>query len=227
MKRFIIAVLCVLAILGVGLTIYLCVSSTATFKESEEMKKVRTMQAVEADVATEKIQLDYESVCEMINRQIDTEEKLILLTESGLCTTSHDRTPKNSWWSDWLVNSSIELKMNYRAIISIPTDSIYCKITGNDIKIFYDYDAIKVEAVEFSSIIPITTRSMCGKQYTPSEVAALILLSRDEIVEMVNNNEEVLKQAENNLKDSISTKIQDLTGHTISVERIELDTILE
>lgn len=151
--------------------------------------------------------------------ELNNNVALTLLRTSGKITLSHDKTPENNGWTEWLFNSDIKVYATYNTTFSIETSSINSTIADDaTIIISYDEDDIKLSSIDITDFSTSNNKSIFGSSYKPSEVAAFEQIARDSILEKT-SSEDNLKQASSNLKNYISTLAQKLNVNVKVVEK--------
>lgn len=149
---------------------------------------------------------------------INNDVALTVLRTSGKITLSHDKTPENNQWLEWLINSDIKVYAEYETAFTIETNLIKTSINEEDgtVTIAYDPDDIKLSFVDIKEISTSNNKSIFGSSYTPSQVAALENIAHDDI-EKYTNSDANKRQASRNLEMYFSTMSYNY-GVTIKVE---------
>ncbi len=131
---------------------------------------------------------------------INNDIAITLLRLEGHLTLSHDKTPQNNKFTEWLINSDIKVYADFTTAYTIETKLIDLKV-GDDavITISYDTDDIILSLIDVHNYRTSTNKSVFGSAYTPSQVAAFEAIARDKVYEST-NNENSLKQAQLNLE---------------------------
>lgn len=137
---------------------------------------------------------------------INNDVALTILRTSGKITLSHDKTPENNQWLEWLINSDIKVYAEYETAFTIETNMIKTSIDEESgvVKITYDPDDIKLSFVDIKDISTSNNKSIFGNSYTPSQVTALENIARDDI-EKYTNSDSNKRQAARNLEMYFST----------------------
>lgn len=131
-------------------------------------------------------------------KSISRETQIILLKVNGSYEVTHDRTPENNSYSEWLNNSDITIKLDYHTVFSINTKDIKFNITPEgSVEISYDERDINITAIDVSNVVPHSKVSMFGKKYTPVEVISLESIAKKEIQNISYNNDNILLSSEN------------------------------
>ena len=169
------------------------------YKNKEVNDLQREIQAQnDADLQKELLDRQLENAKNYVN-EINNNVALTVLRTSGKITLSHDKTPQNNKWTEWLFNSDIKVYANYKTAFTIETDKIKSEI-GEDGTVTLTYDPRDIE-LSFIDITDFTTsanKSIFGSSYSPEQVAAFESIARDNIQEKTNNKTNQ-KQAESNL----------------------------
>lgn len=169
------------------------------YKNKEVNDLQREIQAQnDADLQKELLDRQIENAKNYVN-EINNNVALTVLRTSGKITLSHDKTPQNNKWTEWLFNSDIKVYANYKTAFTIETDKIKSEI-GEDGTVTLTYDPRDIE-LSFIDITDFTTsanKSIFGSSYSPEQVAAFESIARDNIQEKTNNKTNQ-KQAESNL----------------------------
>ena len=132
---------------------------------------------------------------------INNNVALTILRTSGKITLSHDKTPENNQWIEWLINSDIKVYAQYETAFTIETNLIKTSINESDgtVTIIYNPDNIILSFVDIKDISTSNNKSIFGSSYTPSQVAALENMARTDI-EKYTNSDTNKKQAARNLE---------------------------
>lgn len=110
--------------------------------------------------------------------------KLVIMENEGSFTISHDKTPENDPLKEWLINSELELSLNYKASYAIDTSTLFFTTSDTSkVTVFYQPSNIKVDGIEITSIIATEKSSVFGKKYTPQESASLEIIAKEKIRE--------------------------------------------
>jgi|GEM_PF-1540511 len=160
-------------------------------------------------------------------KSISNEIEIIVLKEDGEHTIKHDRTPQNKWYSEWINNAEITIKLDYRTIFSIKTKDIDFTVTPNGTVIVkYDSSQIVISAIDISNVIPDQTVSAFGSKYKPTEVAALEGIAKEEVRVLSYNEKNILK-ASTNLKLYITDMATKFGIEDISIIEITKDIYID
>lgn len=112
---------------------------------------------------------------------IKAQEVISLLKVQGSIEVSNDKTPDNNPWTDWLINSQISVNVQYTSYFSLDVKNVDFSIQKSSITVQYKKEDIFISAVNVDKLIPSEKRSILGKQYTPDETSALILLATQKV----------------------------------------------
>ena len=186
------------------------------YKNKEVNDLQREVQAQnDADLQKELLDRQIENAQNYVN-EINNNVALTVLRTSGKITLSHDKTPQNNKWTEWLFNSDIKVYANYKTAFTIETDKIKSEI-GEDGTVTLTYDPRDIE-LSFIDITDFTTsanKSIFGSSYSPEQVAAFESIARDNIQEKTNNKTNQ-KQAESNLLNYLNS-LADSYGIKINI----------
>lgn len=186
------------------------------YKNKEVNDLQREVQAQnDADLQKELLDRQIENAKNYVN-EINNNVALTVLRTSGKITLSHDKTPQNNKWTEWLFNSDIKVYANYKTAFTIETDKIKSEI-GEDGTVTLTYDPRDIE-LSFIDITDFTTsanKSIFGSSYSPEQVAAFESIARDNIQEKTNNKTNQ-KQAESNLLNYLNS-LADSYGIKINI----------
>ena len=147
-----------------------------------------------------------ENLVETINNDI----AITVLRTSGKITLSHDKTPANNAWTEWLFNSDIKVYADYNTAFTIETSKIQASIS-DDATVTITFDPRDIE-LSFIDIIDFTTsenKSVFGSSYNPEQVAAFERIARESIQEKTDSDTNRL-QAKINLESYFATLANDL-----------------
>ena len=135
---------------------------------------------------------------------INNNVALTLLRTSGKITLSHDKTPQNNAWTEWLFNSDIKVYANYTTAFTIECNNITTKIDENaNVLISYNSSDINLSSIDITDISSSENKSIFGSIYTPDQTLALEQIARDRIFEN-SNNEKNISQAKINLENFLN-----------------------
>ncbi|MDD2627363.1 MAG: hypothetical protein PHR25_05645 [Clostridia bacterium] len=137
-------------------------------------------------------------------KELNEETEIILLEEKGEMILTHNKR-QNKDNLDWLIGSSITIKVVYNSIFSIKTDLLSFQLDSNGIlNVEYELRDIKLKSIENYEITPVDLKGLFGKAYMPSEVAALVLISNDRIRTELENDYNIKKRSEASLNDYLN-----------------------
>lgn len=186
------------------------------YKNKEVNDLQREVQAQnDADLQKELLDRQIENAKNYVS-EINNNVALTVLRTSGKVTLSHDKTPQNNKWTEWLFNSDIKVYANYKTAFTIETNKIKSEI-GEDGTVTLTYDPRDIE-LSFIDITDFTTsanKSIFGSSYSPEQVAAFESIARDNIQEKTNNKTNQ-KQAESNLLNYLNS-LADSYGIKINI----------
>ena len=175
------------------------------YKNQEVNELKREIQAQDnADLQKELLDKQVENAKNYV-KEVDNNVALTILRTSGKITLSHDKTPANNKWTEWLFNSDIKVYADYKTAFTIETKLIQSQIDQNG-TVTLTYDPRDIE-LSFIDIIDFTTsenKSIFGSSYKPDQVAAFESIAREKIQEKT-NNETNKKQAKLNLENYLKS----------------------
>lgn len=186
------------------------------YKNKEVNDLQREVQAQnDADLQKELLDRQIENAKNYVN-EINNNVALTVLRTSGKITLSHDKTPQNNKWTEWLFNSDIKVYANYKTAFTIETDKIKSEI-GEDgnVTITYDPRDIELSFIDITDFTTSANKSIFGSSYSPEQVAAFESIARDNIQEKTNNKTNQ-KQAESNLLNYLNS-LADSYGIKINI----------
>ena len=124
---------------------------------------------------------------------------------TGKITLSHDKTPENNGWTEWLFNSDIKVYADYNTAFTIEMNDIQTTINEDgSVTILYDERDIVLSYVDITDFTTSTNKSIFGSSYKPEQVAAFEQIARDNIIEKTDNEKNRL-QAKNNFETQLKT----------------------
>ena len=186
------------------------------YKNKEVNDLQREVQAQnDADLQKELLDRQIENAQNYVN-EINNNVALTVLRTSGKITLSHDKTPQNNKWTEWLFNSDIKVYANYKTAFTIETDKIKSEI-GEDgtVTLTYDPRDIELSFIDITDFSTSANKSIFGSSYSPEQVAAFESIARDNIQEKTNNKTNQ-KQAESNLLNYLNS-LADSYGIKINI----------
>ncbi len=136
---------------------------------------------------------------------INNNVALTVLRTKGNVKLTHDKTPSNNGWTEWLFNSDINAYADFSTAFTIETSDIHTKILEDGtVLISYDEDDIKLSSIDITNYAVSTNKSVFGSSYKPDEVAALEQIAHDSVSKKVNSETNLL-QANKNLETFLTT----------------------
>ena len=175
------------------------------YKNQEVNELKREVQAQDdADLQRELLNREIENAKNYV-KEVDNNVALTVLRTSGKITLSHDKTPANNKWTEWLFNSDIKVYADYKTAFTIETKLIQSQI-GQDGTVTLKYDPRDIE-LSFIDITDFTTsenKSIFGSSYKPEQVAAFESIAREKIQEKT-SNETNKKQVKLNLENYLKS----------------------
>ena len=167
-------------------------------REVDELK--REVQAQNAaDLEQELLNKEIENAKNYV-KNINNDIALTILRTSGKITLTHDKTPENNAWTEWLFNSDIKVYADYNTAFTIEMNNIQTSISDDaTVNITYDIRDITLSSVDITDFTTSENKSFFGSSYTPEQVAAFEQIARNNILEKVDNDAN-RKQAQNNLE---------------------------
>ena len=98
------------------------------YKNQEVNELKREIQAQDnADLQKELLDKQVENAKNYV-KEVDNNVALTILRTSGKITLSHDKTPANNKWTEWLFNSDIKVYADYKTAFTIETKLIQSQI---------------------------------------------------------------------------------------------------
>lgn len=172
-------------------------------KEIDELK--REVQAqTDIDLEQELLNEEIDNAKNFI-KNIDNNIAITVLRTRGKLTLSHDKTPKNNAWTEWLFNSDIKVYANYIASYTIEMNAINMSVLDDaTVNIAYDSKDINLSSIDITDFSVSENKSILGSSYTPRQIAAFENIARNNIFEK-NNSETYQIQAKNNLETYFTT----------------------
>lgn len=207
-KKIIKKFFAVLLFLAIGFGIFLgCQYIQYKNNEVDDLK--REVQAqTSADLEKELLNKNLENAKNYVEN-INNDIALSVLRTSGKVTLSHDKTPNNNAWTEWLFNSDIKVYADYTTAFTIEENTLKTSISDDaTVNISYDTRDITLSSVDITSFTTSENKSIFGSSYKPDQVAAFEQIARNTIVEKV-NTEENLNLAKNNLENHLKSLAQD------------------
>lgn len=170
------------------------------YKDREVDELEREVQAQnDADLEQELLNEEMENAKNYV-KNIDNNIAITVLRTSGKLTLTHDKTPENNAWSEWLFNSDIKVYADYNTSFTIEMNNIQTSISDDaTVNITYDERDISLSSVDITGFTTSENKSIFGSSYTPEQVAAFEQIARKSILEKVDNVTN-RTQAQNNLE---------------------------
>lgn len=176
------------------------------YKNQEKNEDLREDQAsIDVDLEEEILEEKMQAAKNLVTK-INNDVALTILRTSGKITLSHDKTPENNQWLEWLINSDIKVYATYQTAFTIESNLI--KATINDdasVTLSYDPRDIVLSFVDITDISTSNNKSVFGSSYTPQQVAALENLARKNIYDYTNSDTNI-NQAKKNLEMYFTTE---------------------
>lgn len=203
-KRIIKKVLWILLFVLIGFGIF-CGYQYMEYKNREVDELKREVQAQnDADLEQELLDKEIENAQNFVNN-IDNNIAITVLRTNGKITLTHDKTPENNAWTEWLFNSDIKVYANYNTAFTIEMNNIQTSISDDaTVNITYDSRDITISSVDITGFTTSENKSFLGSSYTPEQVAAFEQIAREKILSKTNTDANN-KQAQNNLESYFTT----------------------
>ena len=175
------------------------------YQNTQVDEKERAIQAQnEADLEREVLNKQLENAQNYVD-SINNDTALTILSTTGKITLSHDKTPENNGWTEWLFNSDIKVYADYNTAFTIEMNDIQTTINEDgSVTILYDERDIVLSYVDITDFTTSTNKSIFGSSYKPEQVAAFEQIARDNIIEKTDNEKNRL-QAKNNFETQLKT----------------------
>lgn len=199
--------------------IFLIANTIELFKQKgykEQENKIREEFAYEHDAKLQEELMKKKVInANMFISEVSNDIELITLKEYGTYTLSHDKTPNNNGFTEWINNSQISIKVDYCAIFKINTKNIYFFVDSTgDITVKFKKSNIILSTIDTSNTISELQSGILGSKYTPIETLALCKIAKENIFKQINtekNIEAASLNLENHfLKTSKSYNITDI-----------------
>jgi len=175
------------------------------YKNQEVNELKREVQAQDnADLQRELLNKEIENAKNYV-KEVDNNVALTVLRTSGKITLSHDKTPANNKWTEWLFNSDIKVYADYKTAFTIETKLIQSQIDQNGtVTLKYDPRDIELSFIDITDFTTSENKSIFGSSYKPDQVAAFESIAREKIQEKT-SNETNKKQAKLNLENYLKS----------------------
>lgn len=197
-------------IFGILIFVLLCFAIFLGYQfiqyKNQEVDEVKREVQAESDAKLQEELLNHEiEKAENFVENINNDVALTILRTSGKITLSHDKTPEDNKWTEWLFNSDIKVYANYNTAFTIETNKIKSVIKDDaTITIYYDYHDILLSSVDITELSTSTNKSIFGSSYSPNEMTAFEQIARKSIIEKIDNDANKL-QAKINLESYLTT----------------------
>ena len=167
--------------------------------EEERQLKIEVIEDTSVKMAEELVRRN--TMYTRYEKALTSQVELVLLTESGKVDITHDKTPENKWWLDWLIDSYVKLSSEYKLIVTIPIDAIYTSIDENGfVLVKYDESKIYIKSVELLNTVTDSWTAAYGQKYTPKEMVALMNISKQNVYDSANADIDLHYTARQNLE---------------------------
>jgi len=177
-NKFLLGVILILVGLLIGITVvnYLSIGKFQKAYNERRIEDAEVENKMVKEVMKERTNVD-----NYIDAVVSNPE-IIILQEFGRYSLTHDKTPSNDFFTEWLLNSEVEIRTSYNLHISIPTDKIVMsELTDGVIVVLFDKEDFKV-GVDIHDLNSSQIKSVLGKNYTSNEIAALINIIHDNLL---------------------------------------------
>lgn len=149
-------------------------------KQQKEALQQQLLNEEDVELQEQLMKAQAEKAKLLVN-DIKAQDVISLLKVQGSIEVSNDKTPDNNPWTDWLINSQISVNVQYTSYFSLDVKNVDFSIQKSSITVQYKKEDIFISAVNVDKLIPSEKRSILGKQYTPDETSALILLATQKV----------------------------------------------
>jgi hypothetical protein len=197
-------------VLGILLFVFICMGIFLGYqyiqyknKEVDELK--REVQAEnDAQLEQELLNKEMDNAKNYV-KNIDNNVALTILRTSGKITLTHDKTPENNAWTEWLFNSDIKVYAQYNTAFTIEMNKIETSISDDaTVNITYDKHDIELSSVDITDFTTSENKSIFGSSYTPEQVSAFEQIARKDIIENTDSDTN-REQAQKNLESYFTT----------------------
>jgi len=183
------------------IVILICIGVTSFIQYKKELanKEKREQEArIEKEFQEKLLGKNLENANNYIS-EVNNNTSIVVLRVNGKLTLSHDKTPKNNKWTEWLFNSDITIFADYNTAFTIESKKLESKISddGKSVTISYNPNDIILSYIDITDFTTSENKSIFGSAYNPEQVAALEQISREKIKEEVNTEENIGKAQEN------------------------------
>ena len=142
------------------------------YKNQEVNELKREVQAQDnADLQRELLNKEIENAKNYV-KEVDNNVALTVLRTSGKITLSHDKTPANNKWTEWLFNSDIKVYADYKTAFTIETKLIQSQIDQNGtVTLKYDPRDIELSFIDITDFTTSENKSIFGSSYKPEKTS--------------------------------------------------------
>lgn len=192
----------VLLILVLGLVVFIgnwqmIISSQNTQEQTavEEQKKQiknETNQKLQAEIIKQQLEQ-----ANLLVKKINDTVQLGLVSYEGKYEITHDRTPDNNPWTEWLLDAKLQMTVEYRLTIAVATNQIKIDVLKTGAVRIQLNEKDFYPLLEVKKVILDEEGSILGKKYSSEETIALENLAKEGILSHVDNTK--LARATQNL----------------------------
>ncbi len=161
--------------------------------EQEEKKIVETQIILDEIELNEKVMALKTDSAKRFVENVNSEVELIVYEETGSVELVHTKS------DGFFTKSNINLLVDYKVVLSVPTNRITINNLEGDVFINYSDEDIKIKSIEFNEIVPTTDKAVFGSKYKDTEILALVNNSKDLIKEKVSADTSVMNLSKTNL----------------------------
>lgn len=199
MKKLIRKVFKIILVLVVVFALFLGYQYIKYLKQ-EDNDDIRESQSnIDVQLQEEVLKNNMEAAKNLVT-SINNEVALTILRTSGKITLTHDKTPENNQWVEWLINSDIKFYASYETAFTIESNLIQTEINSDGkVTIKYSPKDIKLSFIDIKDISTSSNKSIFGSSYTPSQITAFENIAHDDIEEYTNTDANI-RQASRNLE---------------------------
>lgn len=168
------------------------------YKNSEVDELQREVQAQnDADLEQEVLNKEIENANNYV-KNINNNIALTILRTTGKITLTHDKTPENNAWTEWLFNSDIKVYADYNTAFTIEMSNIQTSISDDaTVNIVYDARDISLSSIDITDFTTSENKSIFGSSYTPEQIAAFEQIARKNIIEKTDSDKNRAQAKEN------------------------------
>lgn len=215
----------IVAIFIIGCSIFMIVNCNSnkvdnTVKHNTTQNITQTR--IENDIKKKRQDIDIQKVIyeqrvsdakNFIN-SVSNKTELIIYEANGTMKQHLDKTPNDNGILDF-GNSELDVNVEYKVIMSIPTSKISLTVDKNGlVECTYDIDNIRVKAIETKNTISENKR-MFGKEYTEDEKQAVCELMKDKLRADYNSSLKIKQQCEKNLNQTVKDIAKKFNVHSV------------